>query len=358
MKTSELFRSTERGGIDHRRRLLCSAAAGIAAIGLLDRAHGQASANTASTRVPAVRPGTNTSFAPLKEVDAGVLRVAYAEAGPAGGPPVVLLHGWPYDIYAFVDVAPLLASAGYRVVIPYLRGYGATRFLSSATARNGQPSALAADGIAFMDALGIQRATLAGFDWGARTVNIMAALWPERCKAMVSVSGYLIGSQQDGRMPLPPAGEYEWWYQYYFATERGRLGYERNRREFNKLIWRNASPKWSFDDATYERSAAAFDNPDHVEIVIHNYRWRLGLAEGEPRFDELEQRLARKPVITVPTITLEGDANGAPHPPPAAYARQFSGPYAHRQIDGGIGHNLPQEAPQAFAQAVVDVNAL
>jgi pimeloyl-ACP methyl ester carboxylesterase len=278
------------------------------------------------------------------------------DAGPKDGPVVFLLHGWPYDIYSFVDVAPILTAHGYRVIIPYLRGYGATRFLSSATPRNGQPSAVASDVIALMDALKIEKAVLAGCDWGARTANIMAALWPERCKAMVSVSGYLIGSQEAGKMPLPPKAELEWWYQFYFATERGRAGYDKYRREFSKLIWQIASPQWKFDDATFDRSAAAFDNPDHVSIVIHNYRWRLGLTEGEPKYDELEKRLAQAPVITVPTITLEGDANGAPHLEPSAYARKFSGKYAHRLIVGGIGHNLPQEAPQAFAQAVVDVD--
>jgi pimeloyl-ACP methyl ester carboxylesterase len=297
-----------------------------------------------------------SSFAPLKQVDAGVLNVAYAEAGPADGQPVILLHGWPYDIYSFVDVAPLLASKGYRVLVPYLRGYGTTRFLSSATFRNGQPSAVAVDIIAFMDALKIRKATLAGFDWGARTADIVAALWPERCKALVAVSGYLIGNQEAGKMPLPPKAELEWWYQYYFATERGRAGYEKYRREFSKLIWQLASPKWNFDDATFDRSAASFDNPDHVAIVIHNYRWRLSLAQGEPRYDDLEKRLAAAPVITVPAITMEGDANGAPHPDPSAYASKFSGRYSHRLITGGIGHNLPQEAPQAFAQAVVEVN--
>jgi pimeloyl-ACP methyl ester carboxylesterase len=301
------------------------------------------------------KPGTNTSFASLKQIDAGLLDVGYAEAGPADGPAVILLHGWPYDIYSFVDVAPLLASAGYRVIVPYLRGYGTTRFLSDATVRNGQPSALAVDIIALMDALKIEKATLAGYDWGARTANIMAAQWPERCKAMVSVSGYLIGNQQAGKMPLPPKGELQWWYQFYFATERGREGYDKYRREFAKLIWQIASPQWHFDDATFERSATAFDNPDHVAIVVHNYRWRLGLAEGEAKYDDLERRLAQSPVITVPTITMEGDANGAPHPEPAAYARMFSGRYSHRTIRGGIGHNLPQEAPDAFAEAIIAV---
>lgn len=296
------------------------------------------------------------SFGPLKQIDAGLLSVGYAETGPAGGQPVVLLHGWPYDIHSYVDVAPLLASSGYRVIVPYLRGYGTTRFLSNETFRNAQQAAVALDIIAFMDALKIEKPVIGAFDWGARTANIIAALWPARCKAMVSVSGYLIGSPEANKMPLSPQGEFEWWYQYYFATERGRLGYEKYRRDFNKLIWQQASPKWTFDDATYDRSAASFDNPDHVAIVIHNYRWRLGLAQGESRYDELERRLAQAPVVSVPTITLEGDANGAFHPPPSAYAKRFTGPYAHRDLKGGIGHNLPQEAPAAFAQAIVDVD--
>ncbi len=300
--------------------------------------------------------GTNTSFGELQQINAGVLNVGYAEAGKSDGPAVMLLHGWPYDIHSYVDVAPLLAKAGYRVIVPYLRGYGTTRFLSSNTFRNGQQSVVAVDIIALMDALKISKAIIGGFDWGARTANIIAALWPERCKALVSVSGYLIGSQQAGKVPLPPKAELQWWYQYYFATERGRAGYEKYRHDFAKLIWQLASPKWDFDDATFERSAAAFDNPDHVSIVIHNYRWRLGLAEGEPHYDELEQRLAEGPDITVPTMTLEGDANGAPHPDASAYARKFSGRYAHRVIEGGVGHNLPQEAPQAFARAIVDVD--
>ncbi|MBV9979664.1 alpha/beta hydrolase [Bradyrhizobium sp.] len=311
--------------------------------------------NTKPVITGTIKPGTNTSFAALKQIDAELLNVGYAESGPANGEPVLLLHGWPYDIHAFVDVAPLLASAGYRVIVPYVRGYGTTRFLSDATVRNGQPAAIAADTIALMDALKIEKATLAGFDWGARTADIIAALWPERCKALVSVSGYLIGSQEAGRMPLPPTAELQWWYQFYFATERGRAGYEKYRRDFSKLIWQIASPKWNFDDVTFERSAQAFDNPDHVAIVVHNYRWRLGLAEGEARYDDIEKRLAQGPVISVPTITMEGDANGAPHPEPAAYAKMFSGKYSHRTITGGIGHNLPQEAPQAFAEAVVDV---
>jgi pimeloyl-ACP methyl ester carboxylesterase len=294
---------------------------------------------------------------PLRQVDAGLLNVGYVDTGPADGPAVVLLHGWPYDIHSYAEVAPLLAAEGYRVVVPYLRGFGTTRFLSDATPRNGEQAALALDVIALLDVLEIQRAILAGFDWGARTADIVAALWPQRCTGLVSVSGYLIGSQAAGKLPLPPAAELQWWYQYYFATERGRAGYDAYRREFAKLIWRTASPKWSFEDATFDRSAASFDNPDHVEVVIHNYRWRLGLADGEPQYDELELRLAQGPVIAVPTITLEGDANGAPHPDPSAYAGKFSGTYSHRTIEGGVGHNLPQEAPEAFANAIIDVNA-
>jgi pimeloyl-ACP methyl ester carboxylesterase len=304
-----------------------------------------------------MKDGTNTSFGALKQIDAGLLNVGYAEAGKSDGPAVVLQHGWPYDIHSFVDVAPRLAQAGYRVIVPSLRGYGTTRFLSSTTPRNGQQAVIAVDILALMDALRIEQAILGGFDWGARTADIIAALFPERCKALVSVSGYLIGSQAAGQVPLPPPAEYQWWYQYYFATERGRAGYERYRRDFARLIWQLASPKWDFDEATFARSAAAFDNPDHVSIVIHNYRWRLGLAEGEPHYDELEQRLAEGPAITVPTMTLEGDANGAPHPEASAYAGKFTGRYAHRLIEGGVGHNLPQEAPQAFAQAVMDVDS-
>jgi pimeloyl-ACP methyl ester carboxylesterase len=306
--------------------------------------------------VPRIKPGANTSFSTLKQIDAGVLNIGYAEAVPADGPVVILLHGWPYDIYSFVNVAPLLAAAGYRVIVPYLRGYGTTRFLSGETIRNGQQSVVAVDVIALMDALKIEKATVAGFDWGARTACIVAALWPERCKALVSVSGYLIGNQEAGKAPLPPKAELQWWYQYYFATERGRAGYDKYRHDFAKLIWKIASPKWNFDNATFDRSAAALNNSDHVAVVVHNYRWRLGLAEGEAKYDDLEKRLAQSPVITVPTITLEGDANGAPHPEPASYRNKFSGKYAHRAIEGGIGHNLPQEAPQAFAQAVVDVD--
>jgi pimeloyl-ACP methyl ester carboxylesterase len=298
---------------------------------------------------------TQNSFGLLKQVDAGVLNIGYAEAGPADGRPVILLHGWPYDIYSYVDVAPLLAAKGYRVIVPYLRGYGTTRFLSSDTFRNGQQSVVAVDIIALMDALKIEKAIVAGFDWGARTADIVAVLWPERCKGIVSVSGYLIGNPASGKMPLPPNAEFQWWYQFYFATDRGRAGYEKYRRDFAKLIWRLASPKWKFNDATFDRSAASFDNPDHVSIVIHNYRWRLGLAQGEAKYDDIEEQLAKGPTITVPAITLEGDANGAPHPESSSYAKKFSGKYTHHLVTGGVGHNLPQEAPQAFADAVVEV---
>src|SRR5437763_1280504 len=344
--------------IDHHRRRFFGTAVSIVAaaqLGVIGEADAQ-SDGAKPAPPPAIKPGTNTSFGSLKQIDAGVLSVGYAESGPPEGAPIILLHGWPYDIHSFVDVAPLLASAGYRVIVPYLRGYGTTRFLSSETPRNGQQSAVAVDVIALMDALKIEKPVIGGFDWGGRTADIIAALWPERCKALVSVSGYLIGSQQAGMTPLPPNAELQWWYQYYFATERGRAGYDKYRHDFSKLIWQIASPKWNFDDATFDRSAAAFDNPDHVDIVIHNYRWRLGIANGEAKYDELEKRLATSPVITVPTITLEGDANGAPHPDPSAYANKFSGKYAHRIITGGVGHNLPQEAPEAFAKAVVDVD--
>ena len=343
--------------IDFRRRDLvrgATAAATAVQLGIFNSAVAQTGAKT----LPAITPGAHTSFAPLKQINAGVLNVAYAEAGPADGAPVILMHGWPYDIYSFVDVTPALAAAGFRVIVPYLRGYGATRFLSNDTFRNGQPSAIAADAIAFMDALKIDKAVLGGFDWGARTVNIVSALWPERCTGTVSVSGYLIGSQAAGKVPLPPEAELQWWYQFYFATERGRLGYDKNRHDFSKLIWQLASPKWKFDDATFDRTAASFENADHVDIVIHNYRWRLGLADGEAKLDDIEKRLAEAPVISVPTITLEGDANGAPHPEPSTYAKKFSGRYEHRTITGGIGHNLPQEAPLAFAQAIVDIARL
>jgi pimeloyl-ACP methyl ester carboxylesterase len=340
-----------------RRRFFSQAALTIAAtqLGMLGSASAL-STKEAGGKVPAIKAGTHTSFDSLKQIDAGLLNVGYAEAGPANGTAVVLLHGWPYDIYSYVDVAPLLASAGYRVIVPYLRGYGSTRFLSSDTFRNGQQSVVALDLVALMDALKIQKAVIAGFDWGARTADIMAVLFPERCKAIVSVGGYLIGSPAANEQPLPPQAELAWWYQFYFATERGELGYSKNTLAFNKLIWQTASPKWQFDDATYDRTAASFSNPDHVAIAIHNYRWRLGLAKGEKKYDDLEARLAKSPVITLPTITLDGDANGAPHAPAAAYRSKFSGKYDARLITGGVGHNLPQEAPQAFAQAVIDVD--
>jgi pimeloyl-ACP methyl ester carboxylesterase len=339
-----------------RRRFLGTLAAVIASTRLVSLA--RAAADSAPGVPTMLKADGADPLGDMKQIDAGVLSVAYAEAGPPTGTAVILLHGWPYDIQTYADVAPILAAAGYRVIVPYLRGYGPTRFLSAETVRNGQQAALALDAVALMDALKIENAILGGCDWGARTADIVAALWPGRCKGLVSVSGYLIGSQEANRTPLPPSAELQWWYQYYFATERGRAGYEKYRRDFAKLIWRTASPKWDFSDATFERSAASLDNPDHVSIVIHNYRWRLGLAEGEARFDDLEKRLASAPLISVPSISLEGDANGAPHPDSSAYAQKFSGKYAHRVITGGVGHNLPQEAPKDFAQAVVDVGGL
>jgi len=334
-----------------RRRFLGAAAGSLAAAQLI-------LAGSAAAQSGSAKPAGTTSFPVIKQINAGVLNIGYAEAGPADGPPVILLHGWPYDIHAFVDVAPILAAAGFRVIVPHLRGYGTTRFLAAETPRNGQQGALAVDIIDLMDALKIEKAVIAGFDWGARTADILAAIWPQHVKALVSVSGYLIGSQQANKAPLPPKGELAWWYQYYFATERGRAGYEKYTRDFARLIWQLASPKWHFDDATFDRSAASLDNPDHVAISIHNYRWRLGLAEGEAKYNDLEKQLAAFPVIAVPSITLEGDANGAPHPDPSVYAAKFSGKYAHRLITGGIGHNLPQEAPQAFAQAVIDAASM
>jgi pimeloyl-ACP methyl ester carboxylesterase len=325
--------------IEHDRRLLL----GMAAISIF----GVQSAERASA---------SAIFGPLKQVQAGVLNIGYVETGPADGPAVILLHGWPYDIHSFAEVTPLLVAAGYRVIVPHLRGYGTTRFLAADALRNGQQAALAVDVIDLMDAIGIARATFAGFDWGARSAGIAAALWPERCQALVAVSGYLIGSRAVNRMPLPPQVEHDWWYQYYFATERGALGYEKHRDAFAKHIWRTASPRWNFDEATFARSAASFDNSDHVAIVLHNYRWRLGLAEGEARYDALERRLAEAPSIAVPTITMESDANGAPHPDPVTYRAKFTDRYEHRLISGGVGHNLPQEAPQAFAAAVINVN--
>jgi pimeloyl-ACP methyl ester carboxylesterase len=334
---------TETVDLDRRCLLGIGAAVALAQVA----SAGLATAQTSTTAAP---------LPPLKQLKAGLLDVGYAEAGPADGPVVILLHGWPYDIHSYAEVAPLLAAAGYRVIIPSLRGYGTTRFLSDATFRNGQQAALAVDLIDLMDALGLERAILGGFDWGARTADVVAALWPERCKALVSVSGYLVGGQAANVAPLPPAAELQWWYQFYFATERGRTGYEKNTGEFAKLIWRLASPRWNFDEATFLRSAAAFDNPDHVDIVIHNYRWRLGLANGERQYGTVEEKLAQGPTIAVPTITMEGDANGAPHPDPAAYAKKFTGRYEHRLVSGGVGHALPQEAPNAFAKAIIDVD--
>jgi pimeloyl-ACP methyl ester carboxylesterase len=310
--------------------------------------------------VSAVRaePASLRSFASVKRIDAGELEVAYVEEGPANGAPVLLLHGWPYDIHSFADVAPVLAKAGYRVIIPHLRGYGETRFKSAATPRNGQQAALAADAIALLDALRLKKVIVGGFDWGARSANIMAALWPERCKALVSVSGYLIGSRDANKAPLPPSAELQWWYQFYFATDRGEAGYRKYTHEFARLIWQLASPRWQFSDAEFERSARSLDNPDQVAIAIHNYRWRLGLAEGEARYDSIEKKLAALPNISVPTITMEGDANGAPHPDPGVYAKKFIGKYEHRTVGGGVGHNLPQEAPEAFAKAIRDVDTM
>jgi pimeloyl-ACP methyl ester carboxylesterase len=298
------------------------------------------------------------AFNTIHQVKAGVLNVGYVDIGPRDGQAVILLHGWPYDIQSYANVAPQLAAKGYRVIVPYLRGYGSTHFLSDKTPRNGQPSALAADTVALMDVLGIKQAVFGGFDWGARTADIVAALWPERVKALVSVSGYLISSQDVGRKALPPQAELQWWYQFYFATERGAQGYAKNTHDFAKLIWQQASPGWKFSDATFNVSAKALDNPDQVAVTLSNYRWRLGLEKGEQKYDAYEKKLATLPVISVPTITIEGDNNGAPHPAPQAYRAKFSGKYEHRMFTGNIGHNPPAEDPQDFVKAVIDAAAL
>ena len=353
------MKHSESNGISRRRFAQAGLAAGAALLtpaAIFSEGIQPLSRKSFAADLPIIKPDTNTSFAPLKQINAGLLNIGYAEAGPADGPAVILLHGWPYDIYSFVDVAPLLAAAGYHVVIPYLRGYGTTSFLSRATMRNAQQSAVGLDIIALMDALKIQKAIVAGFDWGARTADVMAVLWPERCKAIVSVSGYLISSPAGNQTPWPPQAAFAFWYQYYFATEVGKAGYAKYLDEFNKFIWHQASPKWNFDDATYNRTAASFKNPDHVDIVMHDYRWRLGLADGERKYDDFEKRLAALPVVTVPAITMEGDSNGAIHASSTVYRNKFSGKYDYRLITGGVGHNIPQEAPQAFAQAIIDVD--
>jgi len=350
---------TTSSEINQDRRRFLGAALALTAMefGHSGASQAQAGSKQSGEKPPSISGG-RTTFPSIKQVEAGGLSQGYAEVGPVNGPAVILLHGWPYDIHSYVEVAPLLAAAGHRVIVPYARGYGSTRFLANSTFRNGEPAALAVDLVALLDALKIEQPILAGYDWGGRTAAIIAALWPQRCKALVAVSGYLISSVEGNKAPLPPPAELQWWYQFYFSTERGRTGYERYRHDFNKLIWRLASPKWNFDAATFDRSAAAFDNPDHAAIVTQAYRWRLGLAEGEAQFAEIERKLAALPSISVPTISMEGDANGAPHPPPESYAKKFTGKYEHRLIEGGIGHNLPQEAPHAFAKAVIDVARL
>lgn len=336
-----------------RRKFLTTSALTVAAaefIGL-DLVH------ASKMDAPKVSPEENASKRVpfiMKQIEAGVLSIGYAESGPAEGVPIILLHGWPYDISSYGKVSELLSAKGYRVLIPYLRGHGTTRFLSINSKRNGQQSAFAVDIIAFMDALKIKSAVIGGYDWGARTANIIAALWPERCKALISVSGYLIGNQATGKKPLLPEAELSWWYLFYFATERGKAGYAANRKPFAKLIWKLASPKWNFDNETFESASVALDNPDHVEVVIHNYRWRIAAAEGEAKYDKYEQLLMKVPEIKVPTVTIEGDANGAPHPDPETYANKFTGKYLHINLAGGIGHNPPQESPEAFAAAVIN----
>lgn len=299
-----------------------------------------------------------SAFNQVKQINAGDLNVGYVDIGPKEGQPVILLHGWPYDIHSYEEVAPALAAKGYRVIVPSLRGYGTTRFISDKTPRNGQPSAMAKDIVNLMDALNIKQAVFAGYDWGARTADIVAALWPERVKSLVSVSGYLISSQAIGKQPLPPKAEVQWWYQFYFATPRGAEGYAKNTHDFARLIWSQASPDWKFSDATFNASAKSLDNPDHVAVTLSNYRWRLGLEKGEQKYDAYEQKLATLPNITVPTITIEGGNNGAPHPVPTAYAGKFTGKYEHRTFGATVGHNPPQEDPQDFVKAVVDADKL
>jgi pimeloyl-ACP methyl ester carboxylesterase len=353
------MKNAEFNGISRRRFALTGLTAGAALLApgaLVSEGLQPFPSSPSGAGLPSIKPGTNKSFGPLKQINAGLLNVGYVEAGPANGPAVILLHGWPYDIHSFVDVASLLAAKGYRVIVPYLRGYGTTRFLSSTTMRNAQQSLVGLDIIALMDALKIQKAIIGGFDWGARTADVMAVLWPERCKAIVSVSGYLISSPAGNQTPVPPEPAFLFWYQYYFSTPQGKSGYAKYLDQFNKFIWHQASPKWNFDDATYDRTAASFNNPDHVDIVMHDYRWRLGLADGERKYDDLEKRLAALPPVTVPAITMEGDSNGAAHPPESAYRARFTGKYEYRLIKGGVGHNLPQEAPQAFVQAIIDVD--
>lgn len=342
----------------NRPHVLAAAVLALASAQFALSGPAQAQTTSAATNVTATASQRLPAFKSIKQIDAGVLNIGYVDEGPIDGPVVILLHGWPYDIHSFIDVVPMLTKAGYRVIVPHLRGYGTTRFLDAHALRNGQPSALASDVVALMDSLKIDKAILAGYDWGARTADIVAALWPQRVKGLVSVSGYLIGSQEAGKQALPPNAEQQWWYQFYFATERGRAGYEKNHHDFAKLIWKTASPQWHFDESTFDRSAAALENPDHTAITIHNYRWRINLEKGEAKYDELEARLAKFPAITVPTITMEGDANGAPHSEPVAYAKRFTGKYKHELITGGVGHNLPQEAPRAFADAVIEVDHL
>ncbi|MEJ4044170.1 alpha/beta fold hydrolase [Erwinia sp. SLM-02] len=315
-----------------------------------------AMANVFACQASATQPlqDNGAGFEQIKQINAGVLNVGYVDIGPRDGQAVILLHGWPYDIQSYARVAPELAARGYRVIVPWLRGYGTTRFLSDKTPRNGEPAAMAKDVVDLMNALNVKQAVFAGYDWGARTADIVAALWPERVKSLVSVSGYLIGSQALGRKPLPPQAELQWWYQFYFATERGAKGYAENTKDFARLIWQQASPGWKFTDATFEKSARALNNPDHVAITLSNYRWRLGLEKSEAKYAAYEQKLAALPTIGVPTITIEGDNNGAPHPAPSAYRAKFSGKYEHRTFNGNIGHNPPQEDPERFVQAVVD----
>jgi pimeloyl-ACP methyl ester carboxylesterase len=346
--------------INHgRRRFLGAAgaaalAAGATQLGLIGPAQAQAGGAGTAGR-PAGRLAAGSAFGPVKQVNAGVLNVGYVDLGPADGRPVILMHGWPYDIHSYVEVAPLLAAAGYRVIVPYFRGYGSTTFLSADTPRNVDQVAFALDILALMDVLGIKQAILAGYDWGSRTADIIAAVWPDRVKALISVTGYLITNLAAQKLPLPPKAENAWWYQFYFDTERGMLGLTEYRYDLGLFVWKFNSPTWNFSTETYNQTAAAFNNPDFVAITIGNYRWRQGLYPAEPEYARTEATLQTVPTIAVPTITVDGKYDPfTPAGNGAAYRDHFTGTYEHRVFD--VGHNVPQEAPQDFAQAVVDVD--
>ena len=329
----------------HRRLILGAALLGPAAIG------GKADAQAK----PSAPPRALRKLEPLRHVETDVLNIAYYEAGPATGPEVILLHGFPYDIHTYADVAPILAAKGCRVIVPYLRGYGETRFRDKATPRSGEQAALGADVIALLDAFGIKRAVFAGHNWGGRAATVAAALWPDRCAGLVTVNSYLIQDLSRAMVPAPPENEEAMWYEYYFQLERGRAGLAANRRKIARMLWEEWSPDWDFDDATFDRSAGALDNPDFVDVAIHSYRHRFGNADGDPRYAELEKRLAAMPPITLPAVTLDGDSDGViAAGDGSASAAEFAARRIHRVVKGA-GHNIPQEAPEAFAAAVMEL---